>query len=83
MGGPVQGLAVFSGEQFSVRTEEFGPERVWGSVASGNFFDVVGVRAVAGRTLTAEDERSAAPVAVISDALWSRAFHRDPAVVGR
>ena len=83
VGGSVQGLAVFSGEQFSMRTVDFGPERVWGSVASGNFFDVVGVRAAAGRTLTPEDERTAAQVVVISDALWTRAFHRDPSVVGR
>ena len=83
VGGAVQGMAIFGGEQLSLRTTDFGPERVWGSVTSGNFFDVLGVKAAAGRMLTLDDEKSAAQVAVISDAMWSRVFHRDPSVVGR
>jgi predicted permease len=83
LGAGVKGLAVYSVGQFSLKTPDFGPERVWGSVASGNLFDVAGIQAQAGRLFTLEDERNAAQVAVISDAMWTRIFHRDPTVVGR
>jgi predicted permease len=61
------------------------PERVRGRLVSGNYFAVLGVRAAAGRTFGADDDRApgASPVAVISDAYWRRRFGRDPAVVGR
>ena len=83
VGGAVPGLAVFSGEQLSLRFDQFGPERVWSNVVSGNFFDVLQVRAAHGRTLTVDDERTAAQVAVISDRLWERVFRRSPDAVGR
>ena len=82
-GGAVPSLAVFSSEQLSLRFDQFGPERVWSNVVSGNFFDVLQVRATHGRTLTENDERAAAQVAVISDRLWDRVFRRDPATVGK
>ena len=61
------------------------PERAWGVVTSANYFDVLGVRPVLGRTfLPAEDERpNGAPVAVISYQLWQTDFGGDPQVVGR
>src|SRR5471030_2891822 len=42
-------------------------ERVNGELVSGNYFDVLGVRASIGRTFTANDERSAGadPIAVL------------------
>ncbi len=83
VGGVVGGLAVFSSEQFSLRFDQFGPERVWSNVVSGNYFDVLGVRTASGRPLTPDDERTAAQVAVISDRLWDRIFQRNPATVGR
>lgn len=83
VGGTVPGLAVFSAEQLSLRFDQFGPERVWSNVVSGNFFDLLEVRAASGRSLTLDDERTAAQVAVISDRLWARVFQRNPATVGR
>ena len=83
VGGAVPSLAVFSGQQFSLRFDRFGPERVWGDVVSGNFFDVLRVGAASGRFLTEDDERTAAQVAVISDRLWDRVFRRSPEAVGR
>lgn len=53
------------------------------SVSSG-FFDVLGVPPVLGRTFALEEEAEGRDhVVVISDALWQRAFARDPAVIGR
>ncbi len=56
-----------------------------GAYASGEMFRSLGTHAIAGRTFGPEDERDAAavPVAVISHALWSRAFAADPAAIGR
>jgi putative ABC transport system permease protein len=53
-------------------------------VITGNFFDVLGARPVAGRLLHAEDDvAGAAPVLVISYKTWQREFGGDPSVVGR
>jgi predicted permease len=52
---------------------------------SGNFFDVLGVAPVLGRTFKAEEASvpGSQPVIVISHALWMRRFHGEPSVVGR
>jgi len=50
---------------------------------SGNYFSVVGVKPLAGRLLTPEDDREGAPsVAVISHAIWQSKFNSDPRIVG-
>jgi predicted permease len=52
-------------------------------VVSGNYFSVLGVKPFAGRLLRPEDDREgAAPVAVISHAIWQSKFHGDPSIVG-
>ncbi len=60
------------------------PERIWGTVASANYFTVLGVRPTLGRAfLPAEDEKpGGAPVAVISYRLWQTHFAADPDIVG-
>ena len=54
-------------------------------LASGNYFDVLGVGAAAGRILSPEDDRTpgAHPVLVLSYAFWQRRFAGAPDVVGR
>src|SRR6202030_1866876 len=61
------------------------PERIWGMVASANYFDVLGVRPILGRGfLPADDEKpGGAPVAVISYRLWQTHFAANPAIVGQ
>lgn len=60
-------------------------ESVQAEQVSGNYFSVLGVNAVTGRTLTEEDDRASdpQPVAVISYDFWQRRFGLDPGVVGR
>jgi len=60
-------------------------ESVWNQAISGNFFSVLGARAILGRTLTPDDDLSGAPqpVAVISYAFWDRRFGKDPTVIGK
>jgi macrolide transport system ATP-binding/permease protein len=43
-----------------------------GTYVSGEFFQTLGVRAVAGRTLTAEDDRPGAPAAIVLSSAFSR-----------
>jgi putative ABC transport system permease protein len=61
------------------------PERVWGMVASANYFDVLGVRPILGRGfLPVEDDKpGGAPVAVISYRLWQTHFGANPNIVGQ
>jgi len=61
------------------------PQRVWGMVASTNYFDVLGVRPILGRGFLASEEAKpgAAPVAVISYRMWQTHFGGDPAIVNR
>lgn len=60
------------------------PELLFGSIVSGNFFDVLGVRAAVGRTFLPEEDRTPGthPVVVLSHALWSRRFAGNPAIMG-
>jgi predicted permease len=53
-------------------------------IASGNYFQVLGVTARAGRTITPQDDQpSAPPVVMISSKYWHSRFGTDPNVVGR
>src|SRR5580693_4191484 len=54
-------------------------------LVSGNYFQVLGVGASIGRTITAEDDvkRGGHPVAVLSYAFWQRRYARDREVIGR
>jgi predicted permease len=62
-----------------------GAELLPAEVVSGNYFEILGVRAALGRTFSrAEGEDPAAdPVVVLSDALWHRRFGASPSVLGR
>jgi predicted permease len=59
------------------------PAQVWGELVSGNYFDVQRTKAVAGRLLTAADDRAGGNALVLAEALWRRSFGADPSIVGR
>jgi predicted permease len=53
-------------------------------LASGNFFSVLGVSPLLGRTLNASDDtQGSAPVGLLSFVAWQRYFSSDPGTVGR
>ena len=60
------------------------PARVWGTVVSASYFDVLGVHPMLGRGfLPSEDAApNGAPVAVISYRLWQGHFGGNPAIIG-
>src|SRR5262249_50630487 len=60
------------------------PERVQTGVVSANFFDIMGVRPVLGRTFAkGEDAPGAEPVLLLSYNYWVEHQGGDPSVVGR
>ncbi|HVN81931.1 MAG TPA: ABC transporter permease [Terriglobia bacterium] len=61
------------------------PERVWGVMASVNYFDVLGVQPILGRGFRPEEDQKpgGSPVVVISYQLWQNRFGADPALVGK
>jgi predicted permease len=60
------------------------PLRLRGTLAGGNYFDVLGARPLIGRALRREDDVIGAPrVMVLSYAAWRRHFGSDPHVIGR
>src|ERR1043166_7141821 len=76
------GLAAYSsGSRDLVGSGE--PERIRIVWATGNLFDVLGVRPQRGRAFAAgEDQPGALPVAVLSDGFWRRRFAGDDRVLG-
>ncbi|HEX6650250.1 MAG TPA: ABC transporter permease, partial [Pyrinomonadaceae bacterium] len=60
-------------------------ERIWGYEVSGNYFDVLKVKAIRGRTFLPEEDQTKLtnPVAVLSYDSWQRRFGGDPNIVGR
>ena len=61
------------------------PSTAWPYVASGNYFDALGVQPFLGRFYHASDEKgyNSAPYVVLSYAFWHSYFHDDRAVIGR
>ena len=60
-------------------------ERVWGTMTSGNYFDVLGVPPLLGRGFLPEEDQTpkSHPVVVLSYGCWQKRFASDPAIVGR
>lgn len=61
------------------------PQWTFGQLAPANFFEVLGVRPVLGRTFLPDEDKlpGGNPVLVIRETLWRRAFNADPSVIGR
>jgi putative ABC transport system permease protein len=50
---------------------------------SAEIFEVLGVKPIAGRTFTVEEDAKRANVIVMSEAFWRTRFNADPTVIGR
>jgi predicted permease len=71
--------------QFSVRRGESDHQAkpLRGEFVTGNYFSTFGVGSFAGRTITpSDDQRSAAPVAMLSYRAWQQQYGSDPSVIG-
>jgi putative ABC transport system permease protein len=60
------------------------PRQIRAGVVDGSYFEVMGLRAVAGRLLTREDDGpSAAGAAVLTHRFWTTGLNSDPSVIGK
>jgi predicted permease len=78
------GIAACGFAQMSLKAESK-PQRVFGMVASANYFDVLGVRPFLGRAFLPEEDTKpgGAPVAVIGYRFWQSHFAANPNIVGQ
>ena len=60
------------------------PREIPAGVVDGNYFEVMGLRPVLGRLLTAADDgRNAAGAVVLTYHFWRTSLHSDPSVIGK
>ena len=80
----ISGLALNQQAPASVGDGE-NASSVWFELVSGNYFDVLGVKPVLGRTFARDEygDKSNAFTAVISHRLWQGYFQGDPSILGR
>jgi predicted permease len=81
-------LAAYSGIGIDVRiprSSDVFTERATAVLASGNYFAVLSVPALHGRTFDGRDDLPplGTPVVVLSEAYWATRFDRDPSIIGR
>src|SRR4051794_1841376 len=76
------GLAAFGERSFNL-TGVGEPERLEGRRVSANLFDVLGVKAIIGRTFVPEEDKPGTKVAVLNESLWRTRFGGDQAIIGR
>src|SRR5215469_5559505 len=78
------GLLAYHHDYLSI-TESARPQRIYGTLTTANFFDVLGVHPILGRGFLPDEELKpqAGAVAVIACSLWQRRFGSDPAVIGK
>jgi predicted permease len=79
------GMASVMGLPLALSNTGAQPENVQGQLVTGDYFDVLGVKAAIGRTFRPEEDRTPGThlVAVLSYDGWQRYFAGDPSVVGR
>jgi putative ABC transport system permease protein len=76
-------MAAVSGAFKTLSTSDGIPERIPGQAVTTAFFDVLGVRPIAGRTFVRDDGRTGARVVVLSERLWRNRFGAEPGLIGR
>ena len=77
-------LLTYSSITVSTRSDDQA-DLISGSIVSGNFFDVLGLRAALGRTFAPEEDKTpnTHPVAVISHNLWQQRYGGDKKIIGQ
>jgi putative ABC transport system permease protein len=78
------GLAAEDMVQAAIDTENQN-DVIWGQLVSANFFDVLQVKPVLGRTFLPEEDKTvgANAVVVLSHGFWQRRLGSDPNIVGK
>ena len=78
-----EGLGAYTGGG-GILTGRGEPQRIFAPAASANFFSVLGVEPLLGRTFReGEDKPGAESVTVLTYGMWRRVFGGDPGVIGQ
>ena len=78
-----EGIAAYTGGG-AIMSGRGEPERVFAPAASANFFSLLGVEPVIGRTFQPGDDKPGAPrVTVLTYGIWQRSFSGDKGIIGR
>ena len=79
-----QSLAAYSSRVVELNSDR-GADRIWIDDATANYFSVLGLRPILGRTFAPDDDRGlmAHPVLVLSYKGWQTHFAGDSSIVGR
>jgi putative ABC transport system permease protein len=79
----LSGIAAY-GWTFNFLIDSEGSESIEGMTVTGDYFRVVGLQPVLGRTfLESETSGKPAPVLILGYELWQRKFNADPAIIGK
>ena len=62
---------------------DVGASPLLATTVSGEYFDVLGVRAAIGRVISNDDVRTVAPVAMLGAQYWMDRYHGDASVIGK
>ncbi|HKB09127.1 MAG TPA: ADOP family duplicated permease [Vicinamibacterales bacterium] len=77
-------VAAFATAPAVLGDDEHAPDRVTAAYASAALFRVLDEAPLLGRDFTAEDDhQGAAPVAIVTSAVWRTRYSGEPAIVGR
>jgi predicted permease len=81
----LSGLLAYYPLRLTVSVDGRPEPAIKGQLVTGGYYQVLGVNAAPGRTITPDDDRVAGahPVCVISDSYWRRRFGRVPSIVGK
>jgi putative ABC transport system permease protein len=79
-----QNPSLFQSLRMDIGGHEGVPEQVQGAKVTAGFFSTLGVPALIGRTLAADEDRpTAASLALLSESIWRRRFGASSAVLGQ
>jgi putative ABC transport system permease protein len=80
----LSGLAAYTDVPIALRTDA-APQQIFGELASGNFFEVLGVKPVLGRAFRPQEDGApgAHPVVVLSYAFWTRQYGANRGILGQ
>lgn len=80
----LRSMAAFGAEEVNLTADGAEPVRMSGMRTTHQFFAVLRIRPIVGRTFTAEEDLpGGSRVALISESAWRSRFNADPAIVGR
>jgi putative ABC transport system permease protein len=82
MNSVFDGISVFTPQSVNFTGLER-PDRVRGGFVSANFFSIMGVDAVMGRTFSSNEDEPGSRVVVLQHDAWKNRFGSDPQVIGK